>query len=610
VTDPDEFGSDDAFEALLVHLREHCGFDFTGYKRASLRRRIQRRMTQAGVSDYPDYLDRLQVDADEFAALFNTILINVTGFFRDPDTWSFLRAEVLPKLVAQRPEGVPLRVWSAGCASGQEAYSLAIVLAEVLGVDRFRREVKIYATDVDEDALRTARHAAYTDSELSGLPAELRESYFEPQGRRWSFRSDLRRSVIFGRNDLVQDAPISRIDILACRNTLMYFTGATQSAIMSRIQFALNPNGLLLLGRAEMLLNHSRNFEPVDLGRRIFRKIAVGSTPGAGSTLGLERRADTGPLEQLRVRAFHNVPVAQLVLTEDDTVAMINHQAETMFGVGSRDVGRPLRDLVLSYRPVELRAAIERARLDRATQRLTEVSVEQPDREPLWFEVQITPLVDDDDRLLGTSVSYHDVTTTHRLVADLERTNTELTAAYEELQSTGEELETTNEELQSTVEELETTNEELQSTNEELETMNEELRSTNDELQQIAQSADDRSHEVGRLNDFLGSILGSLQSVVVALDTEMRVTVWNDRAEEYWGLRSDEVLGQHLLNLDIGLPVEQLHPAIRATLTESADPANVHLSAINRRGQTIEVRVMATALRSNGQVTGTILLIE
>ena len=150
----------------------------------------------------------------------------------------------------------PLRVWSAGCASGEEAYTLAMVLAEMLGPTEFRDRVKIYATDVDEEALTQARQASYTEREVRGVPPELLERYFEPTGGRYVFRKDLRRSVIFGRNDLVQDAPISRIDLLVCRNTLMYFNAETQARILARFHFALADGGVLFLGKAEMLLSH------------------------------------------------------------------------------------------------------------------------------------------------------------------------------------------------------------------------------------------------------------------------------------------------------------------------------------------------------------------
>ena len=263
---------DPAFEALLEHLKANRGFDFTGYKRSSLMRRVDRRMVQVGITGYADYLDHLEMHADEFTALFNTILINVTGFFRDPEAWEHLRRDVLPALLARKPPTQAIRVWSAGCASGEEAYTLAIVLAELLGFAEFRDRVKIYATDVDEEALAYARQAGYTEREVSGVPPELLERYFDLTGGRFVFHKDLRRSVIFGRNDLVQDAPISRIDLLVCRNTLMYFNAETQARILTRFHFALAPAAVLFLGKAVMMLAHSTLFVPVNLKCRIFAK--------------------------------------------------------------------------------------------------------------------------------------------------------------------------------------------------------------------------------------------------------------------------------------------------------------------------------------------------
>jgi two-component system CheB/CheR fusion protein len=160
---------DPNFEALLLYLKEARGFDFTGYKRSSLMRRVDRRMAQIGISGYVEYLDHLQVHPDEFTALFNTILINVTGFFRDADAWAYLSKEVLPTILSARPVDAPIRVWSAGCASGEEAYSLAIMLAEAMGAEEFRQRVKIYATDVDDEGLTHARHAAYSERAVWGI---------------------------------------------------------------------------------------------------------------------------------------------------------------------------------------------------------------------------------------------------------------------------------------------------------------------------------------------------------------------------------------------------------------------------------------------------------
>ena len=600
-------------EGLLTYLKEARGFDFSGYKRTGLLRRIRHRMAQLGVSEYSAYIDRLEVDADEFTMLFNTILINVTGFLRDPEAWEVLRTDVIPTLLAERADTDPIRVWCAGCSSGQEAYSLAMVLEEALGTQAYLERVKIYATDIDEEALAQARQAAYDDTEIQGVPDDLKEKYFERRDRRWLFRQDLRRTVIFGRNDLVQDAPISRIDLLTCRNTLMYFNAETQSRILGRFHFALVPRGVLFLGKAEMLLSHGHIFEPVHLKRRIFRRLANATVPmtnprsDQGSAA---HRASIEGVERLRDRAFNLSPVAQVGVTPDDTVALINEQAVTTFGLSPRDVGRPLRDLELSYRPVELRTHVELARTERKPVRIRDVEWRRSNGVVQWFEIDVNPLLQDAE-LIGTSIVFHDVTAARTLQHELQRANRQLEATNEELQSTNEELETTNEELQSTVEELETTNEELQSTNEELETMNEELQSTNDELQVINEALRDRSAELNDVNDLVQSILTGIRAGVVVVDREMRVLAWNAGAQELWGVRSDEAEGQHLLNLDVGLPLADVHPLVRDAITDPAYLRESQLSAVNRRGRKIDVRLICSALISpSGEIRGAMLLME
>jgi two-component system CheB/CheR fusion protein len=594
---------DPQFEALLVYLREVRGFDFTGYKRASLLRRVGRRMSLLGTAGYADYLDYLQVHPEEFTTLFNTILINVTGFFRDPDAWEYLRTEVLAPLLEAKDDTSPIRIWSAGCASGEEAYTLAILFAEMLGIDQFRQRVKVYATDVDEESLTQARQASYSERDVASMPPDLLDRYFEPHANRFVFRKDLRRSVIFGRNDLVQDAPISRIDLLVCRNALMYFNAETQARILARFHFALADDGVLFLGKAEMLLSHGSLFVPVDLKRRIFRKVPRG-VPVNGvfppDAVGSQPRPELLGLDRLRGEAFAASPAAQIVVTSDGLVAMTNREVETMFGVSSKDVGRPFRDLDVSYRPAELRAYIEQAQIERRTALVGEIEYRRENGEVTYLDIQVTPLVDAGSRLLGVTLIFHDVTAARRLQDELEHANRQLETAYEELQSTNEELETTNEELQSTVEELETTNEELQSTNEELETMNEELQSTNDELQSINDQLRDRTAQLDDANAFLDSILTSLSAGVAVLDADMQVQAWSRRAEDLWGLRGDEAVGQHFLNLDIGLPTGELRSVIRQVLADGTQPAELRLPAVNRRGRAIEIRVVCSPLADGG----------
>jgi two-component system, chemotaxis family, CheB/CheR fusion protein len=604
---------DENFEALLLYLKQSRGFDFTAYKRSSLMRRVLVRMQAAGVPTFPEYHDYLQVDPDEFTRLFNTILINVTSFFRDAPTWAAVGDTILPAMLAELEPGDPIRVWSAGCASGEEAYTLAILLAEAVGPERFRDRVKIYGTDVDEEALSQARLASYDNRAVEEVPPELLQKYFDRVNDRFVFSKELRRRVIFGRHDLLQDAPISRVNLLTCRNCLMYFNAEAQARILSRFHFGLREHGVLVLGKAETLLTHSINFGAVDVKRRIFTKAAGGG--------GEERRVSTprardlerdDPVQRLIDVSWDVAPLAQLLVDNTGKIIQVNGQLRTVFGVTARDVGRPLQDLELSYRPFELRSCIDKAYAERRPVTQIEGRWVGPGGQPMFFNLLVVPVADGNGTYLGCSIIFTDVTRARTLQEEVQRTHQELETALEELQSTNEELETTNEELQSTVEELETTNEELQSTNEELETMNEELQSTNEELQTINDEVRERSEEVMELNSFLESILTSLRGAVVMLDRDLQIHKWNHRAEDMWGLRAEEVLHRNFLNLDIGLPVEQLKPPVKACLSQEAEFLEVTLDSTNRRGKRITVKVTCTQLRhrDGGEPTGVILVME
>ena len=608
-----ETEDDPAFERLLQFLKESRSFDFTGYKRPSLVRRVHHRMHEVGLSSVEDYQDMLQLQPDEFTALFNTILINVTSFFRDEESWDHLRREVLPDLV-KASGGGPLRVWSAGSAAGQEAYSIAMLLHDLMGAE-FRERVKIYATDVDEEALNHARQASYSERELAGLPDSYRERYFDQVAGRFVFTPDLRRNVIFGRNDLTRDAPISRIDLLLCRNTLMYFNSETQGRIVNRLAFALRPQGVLFLGKAEMLLNHSGLFDPVDLKRRMFRRLRSTRTevPGVGSSF--RRQPATVMAEgvdQLRNEILLTSPIAQIAVAADGRLVLVNHRASAMLGLAERDLGRPFQDLDVSYRPLELRSHLAAATQNRTPVLLREVEWRRSGAERAFVDIQIVPLLDDTRDVVGASISFTDVTRFRHLRVEVEAANRQLEVAYEELQSTNEELETTNEELQSTVEELETTNEELQSTNEELETMNEELQSANDEMQSVNDQLNLRTSEISELNAFMQSILGSFEAAMIVVDADLRVQVWTAQAYELWGLRTDEAVGARLLDLDSGLPAATLQTWLGPVLAgQQPSVVGEQLEAFNRRGRPVVLRITVTPLRNGGGLpSGALVLME
>ncbi|HEX5044946.1 MAG TPA: CheR family methyltransferase [Candidatus Polarisedimenticolaceae bacterium] len=598
--------SEDAqFEALVEFMRRDHNFDLGGYKRSTLKRRTGKRIQALGLSSYGEYRAHLEQHPDEYENFLDTLLINVSRFFRDPEAWECLQEKVICQLVPRAREDGLLRVWSAGCSHGQEAYTTAMVLFQALGAEDYRRAVKIYATDVDEEALVVARNGVYTEKEIESVPRPHREACFEQADHGVQIKNDIRRSIVFGRHDLSTDAPISRLDLLVCRNTLMYFNAESQARIAARLHFGLRDDGYLFLGKAETVVSQSRLFAPVDLKYRIFRNL-----PRSNGRLGtIPSPLELGLLETLRNAAFETSPVAQVVLDGVQRVLAVNHKARTLLGLTGNEVGVPLKDLALSYRPVELRSKIEQARAENRAVQVTQVEHETRGT-PITLNVDVVPQLGPNGVLVGFIVSFHDVTGVRVLEQERERARHELEDAYEELQSTSEEMETTNEELQSTVEELETTNEELQSTNEEMETMNEELQSSNEELQTANAELRERTSELHRVNSFLESILTSVRTGMVVLDRAMAVMVWNRESEETWGVKREEAFGKRLGDLDIGLPADELEPALEAAVTRG-QRREVEVQAVNRRGKTILCRVEVLPLMGVlGESQGVLLLIR
>jgi two-component system CheB/CheR fusion protein len=382
-------------------------------------------------------------------------------------------------------------------------------------------------------------------------------------------------------------------------------------ACCGRFNFALAEHGYLFLGKSEMLLTHGDLFRPVELKCRVFSKV---SRPALRDRLAFVTNGDDpqaeGSYTRVRDGALDLAPVAQVVIDRAGSIVVANQQARGLFALDPNDIGRPLRDLEVSYRPIELRAAIEQAYAERRTVGLGTVLWSPVGGEQRRLEVTVTPVLSENGAVLGSSVTFQDITRHVELRDELERSKRELEVAYEELQSTVEELETTNEELQSTNEELETTNEELQSTNEELETMNEELQSTNEELEAINDELRERSLELNEVNSFLEAILTSLGVGVVVVDRSQTIQIWNRHAEDLWGLREKEAVGEHFLSLDIGLPVDRLRTALREAVAGAPGDGPIVVDATSRLGRMIKCAVTVVPLTTDGGPAGAIMLME
>jgi two-component system CheB/CheR fusion protein len=440
------------------------------------------------------------------------------------------------------------------------------------------------------------------------VPPELLSRFFERIGDTYVFRRDLRRALIFGRHDLVRDAPISKTHLITCRNTLMYLNAETQGVVLGKFRFSLKDPGFLVLGKSEMLFTTIRAFTPVDSKVRVFAKRAA---EGDRDRMDMWRDDGDEPADQgdrLPRLAFDEAPSAQMLVAADGRLLVTNRRARDLFGLEREDAGRPLQDLEVSYRPIELRGPIEEALSGREPVEIQDVRWRTREGAPLTLTVRVTRL-SPANGMAGAVVTFLDVSDMSQLQRDLETSNQELETAMEELQSTNEELETTNEELQSTNEELETTNEELESTNEELETMNEELQSTNEELRTVNDELHERTSELAGVNSFMTAILGRVRAGVVVLDEDLRVQVWNARSHGMWGLRAEEVVGQSLMSLEIGLPLDPVREQIRRVLAAEAGDDTIEVEAANRVGRPVRMRITCSRLQPDAG-RGVILLME
>jgi two-component system, chemotaxis family, CheB/CheR fusion protein len=563
---------DRALEGILKRIREKRNFDFHNYKRGTLLRRVQRRMQDRGTRSVSEYARLLDRDPNEFEALVSAMLIKVTSFFRDPEIWEELSTKAIPQMLSEKRSSEEIRVWCAGCATGEEAFTAAMVLAEAMGASFANQEIRIFGTDVDEKAVAYARKGKYTREQVESVPKRLLSEWFVEEDDGYGVRKELRRNVVFGINNLVSDAPISRLDLLICRNVFIYLDATLQKRVLTRFHYALRRHGVLLLGKSELIPFAARIYEPVDVGRRIYRKNGNDMIVAHERLMGLLEQDsmnhdvgrsanETGGIDQFHRDVLQSLTEPVVVTAVDGNVMLWNRGAAQLWDRLEREtIGRKLATLNLPGLSGELliekTAAVREGRSERES---SEGLVRHPaSGDATRVSVDVSRLRDAGGALTGLLYVVHDVTAFRDMENELRRANEERQSAFEELQtineemqSSNEELETTNEELQSANEELQTTNEELQSTNEELETTNEELQSTNAELDATNRELAHRTDEMNKLAFNQRAIIRSLSAAVVVLDQSGHVTLWNLAAERLLGIAEGEALGQVFWALEI-----------------------------------------------------------
>jgi two-component system CheB/CheR fusion protein len=619
-------------EEILRKIRDARNFDFRNYKRPTLLRRIHRRIEERGKRGVREYAALLDREPAEFDALLGSMFIKVTSFFRDPETWEALSAKAIPQMLSEKRPGEEIRVWCAGCATGEEAFSAAIVLAEAMGPSFGNQDVKIFGTDVDEKAIAHARKGQYSRDQVESVPKKVLSEWFVEEGGGYTVRKDLRRNVVFGINNLVSDAPISRLDLLVCRNVFIYLDAALQKRVLSRFHYALRRHGILMLGKSELIPFAARIYEPIDLPRRIYRKDGRRDNAVSQERLvglleeesaareSVPRKEQVGSIDQFHRDVLQSLRLPVVATTIDGTVMLWNGGAGRLWNRSESDAtGKKLAALNLPGLPgdllIEKTSAIREGRSEREWAEAVLANGSEPNGTHLSIEV--SPLRDAAGQKTGLLYLMHDVSPVRQMESELRQANQERQSAYEELQtvneelqSSNEELETTNEELQSANEELQTTNEELQSTNEELETTNEELQSTNAELDATNRELAHRTEEMNKLAFNQRVIIRSLSAAVIVLEGSGKVIVWNLAAERLLGLTEGEALGQVLWTLHIPALNRGVLAKVRKAIGQHLGTRTEELAYELPNGGAGKAMLVAVPILDGGAPLGAVLMFE
>ncbi len=569
-------------------LQDHSGHDFSGYKTRTFMRRVVRRMQLLRVESVDSYVEILKTNPVEVKNLFNDLLINVTGFFRDADAFSTLGSDVIPRLFAGRAPGDPIRVWIPGCSTGEEVYSIAILMREQLDGMPSPPQVQIFATDIDEPALAIARAGRYPAQLLAGLSPERRERFFRTDGSSYVVATDVRELCIFSPHSIVRDPPFSRMDLVSCRNLLIYLGQGIQSRVLPLFHYALKPGGYLFLGTSESIGPHGELFSPIDKKNRIFQSRAL---PTASRRLpaltGASLSALEGGTEQTPLR-HASYPVRQAVEARvlerfSPAHVVIDGEGDIVYfsaGTGKyleASQGTPSRQILTMVRKglrPDLRSALREASSTRSAVTREDVIVRDDDDRTLPVRLTIEPLpargageplylVIFESRAPIPSSSKASDREAATDSADIER---ELRETRERLQSTIEEYETALEELKSSNEELVSVNEEAQSANEELEASKEELQSLNEELNTINVELTAKIEELDRANGDLRNLFESTRIATVFLDRNLVIRNFTPAASAVFNLRPADV-GRPLTELANRLDYPELKQQIASVFS-------------------------------------------
>ncbi len=575
---------------ILLQIRTSTGHDFSLYKKSTITRRIQRRMSQNGIESTEGYIRYLKEHPSEITALFKELLINVTNFFRDPEAFVALKKDILPPLLMDKPDDYIFRVWVAGCATGEEAYSIAIVLRELMDENRYPFRVQLYSTDLAEDAIATARAGFYPPNIAPDVSPERLRRFFIKEDGGFRVKKDIREMLVFAVQNVIKDPPFTKLDLLSCRNLMIYLEPELQNRLIPAFHYALKPAGVLFLSPSEGIGNHTELFTSINRKWKFYRATLTAASTRAMLTSNLNWTAEQphkAPEEVIKtVRETNLAELTRRMLLQYYAPASVVSDLKGNILYVYGETGKYLRpapghatlnmiEMAREGLQLELRAAIQA--VNQGTQALNrELSVKTDgDFHPVQLSVRTLSNPNDQQNLLLTS--FQDITPSAFAklprkrsskpdeLRHIEELEYELSYTKENLQATIEEQYASNEELKCTNEEMQSTNEELQSTNEELETSKEELQSINEELVTVNSELQAKIVQLADMQNDMKNLLDNIQVGTIFLDQHLIIRRFTRDAAQIYRLVASDV-GRALSDIKAELAGDELLDAAHAVL--------------------------------------------
>ena len=593
------------FSLILTRLRNATGHDFSQYKKSTLGRRVERRMLQHGLANVPSYEHYLNEHPEELQSLFRELLINVTSFFRDPQVFDFLKQEVLPALIATAADGDTLRIWVAGCATGEEAYSLAMLLRELLDDQRRNVNALIYSTDIDPEAIAVGRAGVYPVNIAQDVSPERLRRFFVKEGKDYRVRKEIREMVVFALQSVIKDPPFTRLDLLSCRNLMIYLEPALQDRLIPTFHYALKPGGVLCLSPSESIGNHLELFNPIDRKFNIYRaKPSLtsrrtllnsrvswkpdGPLPGLHSDV--NRAKETSVADLARQTLLQAFAPASVLTDLTGNILFVHGDTGKFLRLAPGQPSNNIIDMARQDMQLELREALHQAQSENQPPINREFALKGEDGDQIVaLGVRTLPAKDGDHKLLLVSFEEikrpvvrkrsrkSDAPAVDIDVSRIEDLERELKLNKQSMGAMMEEQQASNEELQSTNEELQSTNEELQSTNEELETSKEELQSVNEELVTVNSELQSKVELLTAMQDDMKNLLDNISLGTIFLDRHLVIRRFTRDATRIY----------RLVSTDMGRPLADIRSDLKEVdLLADAQRVLDLLSPIEREVQT------------------------